>query len=48
MKKFYEAPSVEMTRFASEDTMTVFKSGVNGVATKSSLSDATFDLSEDF
>jgi hypothetical protein len=46
MKKFYEAPSVEMTVFASEDTMTVFKSGVNGVTKVSKLSDATVDLQD--
>jgi hypothetical protein len=45
MKKFYEAPSVEMTKFDGEDTMTVFKSSIT---VKSTLTDATTDLSQDF
>lgn len=45
MKKIYETPSVEMTRFAGEETMTVFKSSI---AIKSTLTDATTDLSVDF
>ncbi len=45
MKKIYEAPSVEMTTFESENTMTVFKSSI---AVKSTLTDATTDLSVDF
>lgn len=45
MKKIYEAPSVEMTKFAGEDTMTVFKSSI---AVKSTLTDASVDLSQDF
>ncbi len=43
MKKIYTAPSVEMTTFESENTMTVFKSGV--ITYKgTTMTDATKDL----
>lgn len=45
MKKTYAAPSVEITKFVGEDTMTIFKSSI---ATAPSISGATTDLSQDF